>query len=230
MPEQNQEKKEEIPINIKDYIVDSRKQGFTDSVIIENLRKVKWPEDIITKAIEEANSIAPPVSEPTPPRQTGNTTENAQQPNPSVQTNNNINQTNPQTTDKQAIQQPASKIPDKKPNVIEQSGLFTQPPKEVYPEKQQQAAKEEEKKVFSIMSIIALLLSPIPFIGLGFAMNVLEKPHRYNTFSILLSIIALLLNVGAIIMVVIMIYQIFMLGPDELSGFSKIIVEKFGLV
>src|SRR4030066_2506868 len=58
-----------IPVSgIKDYIVNSRKTKFSDSIIIENLKKVNWPEDVILAALKEADSVVPAVQEEIKPQ------------------------------------------------------------------------------------------------------------------------------------------------------------------
>ena len=49
--------------NIKEYIVNGRKNGFPDTKIIENLKKTNWPDDVIESAFEEADKFFKAFSE-----------------------------------------------------------------------------------------------------------------------------------------------------------------------
>jgi hypothetical protein len=176
---------------IKDYIISSRKAGFSDSAIAESLRSAGWPEDIINMAIKETNSSS------------------AQKPVPVVEN--------------QVQREDIKREPDK-------NELFTKP--EIM-QPQQDAKKEEpkkEKKGFCILALVALIFSPVPFIGLGIAMAALESASKHKQSGGFLAVLALLINIGVICFIGYILYQIFTLPIENLTGFSKYVVDTFKLM
>ena len=75
-----------------------------------------------------------------------------------------------------------------------------------------------------------MLLSPIPFIGLGVAMSTMESIKKNNKSGFILSLLALLINMGVILFILYAIFQIFTLNPVQLTGFSKYMNDVFSLV
>ena len=122
---------------------------------------------------------------------------------------------------------------EKKEQVKKQkSDLFTKPPKEVSKEepKKEEPSKPKEKKTFSGLVIVALLLSPIPFVGLGVSMATMESIKHHNKKGMFLAVLALLINVFVILGIIYLMFQIFSLEPDNLTGFSKYINDNLNLV
>jgi len=89
---------------------------------------------------------------------------------------------------------------------------------------------KKEKKPFSFLAIFALLLSPVPFVGLGVAMNALDNIRKNKMSGGFLAVLALLINIGTIMILIYLIYQIFTLPPESLQGFSKAVNDMFNLV
>lgn len=182
---------------LKDYIMSTRKSGFSDDKIKEGLKKAGWPPEVI----DATYKLFDPSTSPTI----------VQQP----------------------VAKPAEiKLEEKKEPIIVQDkkdDLFTKP------DILQEAApliKEEPKKAkksFSILALVAFLLSPIPFIGLGVAMAALESISKHKQSGMILAVLALLINLGMIGLILYILYQIFTLSPDQLTGFSRYIVDNFGL-
>ena len=179
--------------NVREYIVECRKRGVTDSVILGNLKQSNWPEDVLEMALTEANNIVPEVVE-----------EVVDEPKISIQTNQKTEQTATQNVTQ----------------VEQKKDIFVQ-------EAQKQVL---EKKKFSIMAIIALILSPIPFVGLGFAMTTLDTIKRKNMSGKFLAIIAFIIAITTIGVIIYVLFQIFTLDIDKLTGFAKFVNEKYGLV
>jgi hypothetical protein len=179
---------------IKNYVISTRKAGFTDSQITDSLKKAGWPEDVILTAIKECSPLVPPLPDPKKEKK--------------------VEQT--ETVETTAVQ-------DKK------NDLFTKP--EIYekPQEVKNAEPKKEKKGFCVLALIALLFSPIPFVGLGIAMAALESAKKNKQTGGILAIIALLVNFGVICFIAYALYQIFTLTPDQLTGFSKYIVDTFKL-
>jgi hypothetical protein len=177
---------------IKNYIITSRKAGFSDSAISESLRSAGWPEDIINMAVKESYA------------------------------NSKIPQSAPV---KEIKKEETKKEQEKKDE------LFTKP--EVLNQPQQEAKKEEpkkEKKGFSLLALVAFIFSPVPFIGLGIAMAALESAGKNKQSGGFLAIIALLINIGVICFIGYILYQIFTLPVENLTGFSKYVVDTFKLM
>jgi len=153
---------------IKDYIISQRKINITDEKIIENLRKARWPDDVIAIAVKEADAVTPAVTEVVP------------------------------------------------------QDVFTKPPAEIFPpQTETPKAVVKERRNFSFLSLIALLFSPIPFFGLGIAGVILEHINKKRLSGGFLAVLAILINVFVIMFLFYIIWQIFTLPPDKLSGFAK---------
>lgn len=178
----------DIPVNIKDYIIQSRQSKIPDSKIIESLKTANWPEDIINIAVQEANSVIPAVPE-------------------SVE---QVEQQQEQTNDK----------------YIEKKQEKEQKPE---PEKIAEEQKKE-KKGFCFLTLLALLFSPIPFIGLGIAMTSLESIKKNKSSGTIIAVLALLINIAVIFFVVYLLIQMFTLPTSQLEGVSKWLVERFGIL
>jgi len=195
--------------NVREYIVECRKRGVTDSVIVDNLKESHWPKDILDMAFLEANDIVPEVVPKEVQTQDVQTsTEDLQQQslNKSVQEEQQINK-------KELEQHP------------------TQLAKEQYDDSVKVTQKEiPDKKKFSFMSIVALILSPIPFVGLGVAMTTLDTINKKKMSGRFIAIIAYVLAIASIGIVVYALYQIFTLDPEKMTGFALFVNEKFGLV
>ncbi len=124
-----------------------------------------------------------------------------------------------------------AKEPDKKKDENKKDELFTKPALLETPN--EEIKKEEpkkEKKSFSLLAIVALLVSPIPFIGLGVAMAAIESISKHKHSGMIFAILALFINMAVIGFIMFILYQIFTLNPDQLTGFSRYIVDTFGLV
>ena len=80
------------------------------------------------------------------------------------------------------------------------------------------------------MALFAFLTSPIPFLGLGVAMSAFDDIKKNNKTGVFLAVIALLINLGIILFLIYMFYQIFTLPPDNLAGFAKVVNDMFNLV
>ena len=210
--------------NIKEYIVNARKNGFPDSKIIENLKKTNWPDDIIESAIGEADKIIPAVSEEEQP-----TEEDKEEPK----------EVEPKEYKKEDDAKEVASEPDKKESAPKESeekknepssNLLTKPPEGIFPDKKEGTAQEPVKKKFSFLALLSLLLSPIPFIGLGVAMAAIDNIRKNNKSGTILAIIALIINVIIILGIIYIIFQIFTLEPDKLPGFAKYVNDKLNLV
>jgi len=185
----------EIPVNIKDYIIKSRQSGLPDLKIIESLKSANWPEDIITMAISEANTVIQPIDEP-------------------VETPENEVQTTIKTDDTKPIDE----------KIIEEK---TKQNNKNLPEKDN--LKTTQKKKFCFLTIVALIFSPIPFIGLGFAMTSFDMIKKKKLSGTIIAALALILNLCVIGFVIIIIIQMFTLDASQLEGVSKWLVEIFGI-
>jgi len=112
------------------------------------------------------------------------------------------------------------------------------------PEKKENKSKEEkqdenaiveesmkkEKKPFSFLAIFALLLSPIPLLGLGITLNALDNIRKNKMSGAFLAVLGLLINIGITLLIIYFIYQIFTLPPEALQGFAKAMNDMFNLV
>ncbi len=183
---------------IKEYIVNCRQNKIPDSLIIENLRKSKWPEDIISIAIKDADAVLPSVPE------------------------QNTQETQTKTDIKAEVKQETA-------TVKTQDDLFTKPPI-LIPDNQPKNDDEKKKKVFSFWAIIALLLSPIPIIGLGISMSVADYIRKNKMSGMFLVYIAILISIAVLLFILFIIYQIFTLDPGQLTGFSKYVVDTYNLL
>jgi hypothetical protein len=207
---------------IKEYIIDSRKKGFSDSAIIATLRQVKWPEDVIQQAFIDANSVIAPVNEPAQiPASSFSETAIPQQPAQAAQAPQQIPQE----------QQPIKTAEQAPPAQPKEDELFTQPPAEILGlPKEQPAGEVKPKKKFSLLTLVALLLSPVPFVGLGVAMSVIDYCRKNNRSGIILAVLALIINIAIILGILYVIFQIFSLEPDQLTGFSRYANDMFNFV
>lgn len=213
------DEKNEGPVsNIKEYIVNGRKNGFSDTKIIENLKKTNWPDDVIESAVKEADRTVPAVSE-----------ESQEQEQPLEEKKDAETK---EETDKDSKKATPEKESDKKHEEKQEpaSDLLTKPPEGIFPDKKEPAAEEHVKKKFSFLALIALLLSPIPFIGLGVAMAAIDNIRKNNKSGTILAILALLINVIVILGIIYIIFQIFTLPPEDLVGFSKYINDMFNII
>ena len=184
----------DIPVNIKDYIVQSRKSGIPDSKIFETLKTANWPEDIISSAMQEANGNIQSVPEP------------VQEPNLQNQNQTNI-------------------VGEKSVETKE-----TQPLDNVQTQTKEIQNDKPKKTGFCFLTLIALLCSPIPFIGLGLAMTSFDIIKKKNKTGTLIAVLALIINIAAILFVFYIIVQLLTLNPTELEGISLYIVEKFNIL
>ncbi len=183
-----------MPISdIKQFIIGSRQKGYTDPAIIKSLQEAKWPQDIIDKAIREANEVIQPVQE-------------------------KVEVEKPKEKKKEKVEEEKPKGDD----------LFTKAPIEKG-EKPEEKPKKEKKK-FSFFSIIAFLLSPIPIIGLAIAMAALDSVRKNKMKGTLICLFALIINIAATGYLLWMIFRIFSLEPEKLSGAAKYLNDVFGLV
>lgn len=175
---------DDVPVNIKDYIIKARQAGQTDSEIIISLEKTHWPDDIIQQALREADAVIPPVPEKEP--------------------------------EQDVEQQPAA---EKQPK--NQEKQIQQPAKEDIKE----ARPKKQKKGFCFLTLIALLFSWLPFVGLGLAMTSFDIIRKKNKSGTLLALAALVLNICSILFVIYILINLFTLPPDQLEGISLKIVE-----
>lgn len=107
--------------------------------------------------------------------------------------------------------------------------LFTQP--EMIKTKAEIPKQEEKpKKTFSFFSLLSLLFSPIPFVGLGVGMAAFDSARKNNQTGGFFALITILINFAVILFIGYVFYQIFSLDSGQLTGFSKFISEQFNLV
>ena len=202
----------QVPVtNVKEYVIQMRQKGYTDSQIKNYLLSVNWPEDVVNQAMQNANQVIWPNAEP----------QQIQQP-----------QTVPVQQDT-SQQQPSPAEPEHKPDDDSSQvpdDLFTKPPAEITGEEPTKPSPVKPKKHFSLWALVALLFSPIPFIGLGIAMHALESIKKNKNSGSIIAILALLINIGVIFVVLWAIYQIFTLDAGQLTGLSQYLNEKFNLV
>lgn len=213
-----------LPItSVKDYIITCRKNNISDSLIIDTLKKSKWPDDIIQQAINEANLIIKPIEEKSNNINQDITTKdnsisnNPLQNNLSNITNNQNNVDNSNNTNLNSTVN--SNIPN---------DLFTQPP--ILQQTQQAQEQVKQKNPFSFWVIISLILSPIPIIGLGVSMSVLDYVNKNNFRGKIIVYLSFLISISVLLFILYLMLQIFTLSPEQLTGFSKTIVEKFNLL
>ncbi|MEM3373937.1 MAG: hypothetical protein QXE31_01830 [Candidatus Woesearchaeota archaeon] len=215
----------EIITGVKNYIIECRKKNIPDSKIIETLKNSKWPDDIIESAIKEANLIISSVKEsPSQTIEVVQKNKEQQTINQSIQTHTTLIQANTltnttQDTITQTSQAVQTKISD---------DLFTKPP--ILQDQKPNILEEKPKKVFTPWVIIALILSPIPLIGLGVSMSVLDYVNKNNYSGKIIAYLSLVISLFVLFYILYLIYQIFTLPPDQLTGFAKSIVEKFNLL
>ena len=202
------EEKEGPVSNIKEYIVNARKNGFPDTVIIENLKKTNWPDDIIESAIKEADKVIPEVTEEEKKEE----------------------ETKESPEEEKKEEQPKEETKEEKKEEKADSDLLTKPPEGIFPGKEHPQADIIAKKKFSFLALIALLLSPIPFIGLGVAMAAIDNIRKNNKSGTILAILALIINVIVILGIIYIIFQIFTLPSENLVGFSKYVSDMFNIV
>ena len=205
--------------NIKEYIVNGRKNGFPDTKIIENLKKTNWPDDVIESAVEEADKVVPAVSEETSEPEEKEPTEEKKEEQPKE--------------DKKDVESKEEALDKESPKEEKKelgSDLLTKPPEGIFPDKKEGAAQEPVKKKFSFLALIALLLSPIPFIGLRVAMAAIDNIRKNNKSGTILAILALIINVLVILGIIYIIFQIFTLPPENLVGFSKYVNDMFNII
>lgn len=183
----------DIPVNIKEYIINSRQAGQSDSKIITALKSANWPEDIINMALQQANAIIQPVPEPVEvPINTSQTFSNLQEAKNNEKDN-------------------AQKKLQESNNLLENN-------------------QQKNKKKFCFLTIIALLFSPIPFIGLGLAMTSFDLIKKKNMSGAIIAVLALLINIAVILFVVYIIVQLLTLNSFQLEGISRVIVERLGIL
>ncbi|MEM2139279.1 MAG: hypothetical protein QXM96_03955 [Candidatus Woesearchaeota archaeon] len=210
----------EIITGIKDYIIKCRKSNIPDSKIIEILKKSNWPEDVINEAIYQADFVVPKVKE-------ADINNNKEQIN-NINEQNNNNITNIIKDNNIKNSNTNNQITNQSLSTNTNNDLFTKPP--ILEEKKVNIIEEKPKKVFSYWVIVALLLSPIPLIGLGISMSVLDYVNKNNYNGKILAYLSLIISLLVIFYIIYIMYQIFTLNPSELTGFSKTIVEKFNLL
>jgi hypothetical protein len=185
---------EDLPTNIKDYIIKSRQTGLPDSKIVETLKNSNWPDDIINTVLKEADLVVPAAPE--------QVIEDTQQENVQENTVSEM----PLTENKKNL-----------PNNLENNQTIKQEDK-------------KEKKRFCYLTLLSLLFSPIPFIGLGIAMSSFERIKKNNMSGAFIAVIGLLINIGVILFILYFIVQLLTVSPSQLEGISKTIVEKLGIL
>ena len=213
------EKKEGPDSNIKEYIINGRKNGFSDTVIVENLKKTNWPDDIIESAMKEADKEVPPVSKEEKPEEPGKEKKEEE-----------TNEEKKEESEEK--EEPKEETPEKEAQKEEKLGsdLLTKPPEGIFPEKKEAEAVGSVKKKFSLLAVLALLLSPIPFVGLGMAMFAIDNIRKNHKRGTILAVLALIINVIVILAIIWFMYQIFTLEPNNLAGFAKYINDMFNIV
>jgi len=225
------EDEKEGPVsNIKEYIVNGRKNGFSDAIIIENLKKTNWPDDVIKSAMVEADKVIPAVTEEEKTEETSSS--ESQSPSdskkPGEEKKEEKSKEEKPKEDKKEEEPKKEDGEEKKEEPT--SDLLTKPPKDVFPEKDKPKTEEHIKKKFSILSLIALLFSPIPFIGLGVAMAAIDHNRKKHKSGTIFAILALIINVIVILTIVYVMYQLFLLPSENLVGLSKLANEWFNIV
>jgi hypothetical protein len=192
---------DDLPLgNLKDYIVDLRKKGYPNSKIVESLKKVNWPDDVIEAALSDADTVIEPVPEkPEHEPEVDQMFLDKQEKEPG--------DANEEDTSKEAPADQAEQQP--------KAGEQKQP---------------EQPKKFTLWAIVALLLSPFPFIGLGVSMTVWDYVRKNKMGGGFLVIIAMLINTAIILLLFWVIYQLFMLGPEKLAGIADFLNDKFNFI
>ncbi|MBN2368763.1 hypothetical protein JXC34_07105 [Candidatus Woesearchaeota archaeon] len=249
----NEIAEENIPIaHIKDYIVNSRKNGYPDSKIIENLKKANWPEDIIDRAVQEADSVLSSVSEGSedskaeeekPKEEKKSDKKQAKKEPAEEETDEASEEAGKEEAGKEEAEEERPEETDDSENPEEakehaetsestkSSDIFTKP--ELGEENKQPenaGALEATPKTFSFLSLVALLFSPIPFVGLGVSMAILDYMRKNNKSGKIFPLLGLVINVCIILFIVIILIQIFTLEPDKMAGFARFVNDKFSLV
>ncbi len=208
------DEKNEGPVsNIKEYIVNGRKNGFSDTKIIENLKKTNWPDDVIESAVKEADTVIPAVTEES---------QEKEQELPKEEKKEETKEEQPKEDKKEGEakeEAPTEKKPDKKQEEKLGSDLLTKPPQGIFPDKKEGAAQEPVKKKFSFWALIALFLSPIPFVGLGAAMAAIDDIRKNHKSGTILAILSLIINGIIILGIIYILFLIFTLPPENLPGF-----------
>ncbi len=127
--------------------------------------------------------------------------------------------------------------PQSQPSEIQQKDKFQK--KEKFQQKNNQvkdqglvdsALQKQPKRGFCFLTLIALLFSVIPFIGLGLAMTSFDIIKKKNKSGTIIAVLALLINIGAIFFVVYILIQMLTLSPTQLEGVSKFVVEALGIL
>jgi hypothetical protein len=205
-----EQEKEGLPLtNLKEYITDLRNQGYPNSKIIQALQKVNWPEDVIQAALSEADTIIPAVPEPVE-----ETPSSEEKPLDSSEAGTE------KKTELEIGEKVTAEVQEKKP------ATEVKKPEETTMD----IKTEKPKKKFSIWGLVALLLSPIPFIGLGVAMTAWENMQKNNRSGGFFALLAMIVNTGVILFLLYIIYQLFMLGPDQMAGLADWVNKRFNLI
>ncbi len=192
----------DIPISgIKEYIINSRKNGYPDSKITPNLKKANWPDDVIEIALKEADAVIPAVAEFKKEEE-----KEIVQEKPNQETKQNI------------------------PSKVNTDDLFTKPPVDVFPEEQKPKIELKPRRRFSFLSLFALLFSPIPFVGLFIGIGVLGHIRKNKMIGGFFALLAILINLCVIGLIAYIIWQVFSLNPEELTGFSKYVNDMFKII
>lgn len=90
--------------------------------------------------------------------------------------------------------------------------------------------KNQENKKFCYLTLLSLLFSPIPFVGLGIAMSSFERIKKNNMSGVFIAVIGLLINISVILFILYFIVQLLTMNPTQLEGVSKYIVERLGIL
>ncbi|MFH2020771.1 MAG: hypothetical protein ABIJ34_05115 [archaeon] len=192
---------ENIIASAKDFISKARQSGQSDVEITLALQNAGWPEDIIKIAMQ--NSIPVISSIPEQPKEMSANAEAKPASAKSVAPANTRNQND---------------------------DLMQKAPVEIAGNSPPPLVPSKKGRKFCLMALIALMLSPVPFIGLGFAMTSLDMINKKNMSGTFVAIIALFINILTILFVLFLIYQIFTLDPSQLTGFSRYVNDMFQLV
>ena len=80
---------------------------------------------------------------------------------------------------------------------------------------------------FTFWVVVALLLSPIPFVGLAVASSTWDYIRKNKKSGGIIALLAIFINVAMILATIWILFQIFTLDPEQLTGLAKFLNDKF---
>jgi hypothetical protein len=88
----------------------------------------------------------------------------------------------------------------------------------------------KEKKQFSIFAFISFVLSPIPFLGLALCMTAYDYTVKRKMSGAFFAIFGLIINIAVLGFIIYVMFQIFSMDQNQLTGFSKFVNDNLHLV